>query len=39
MLRVVLIGCAIAAVTLVLIPFQWIAVALRLPAMRRIPGL
>jgi 1-acyl-sn-glycerol-3-phosphate acyltransferase len=39
MLRVVLIGCAIAAVTLVLIPFQWIAVALRLTAMRRIPVL
>jgi lyso-ornithine lipid O-acyltransferase len=39
MLRVVLIGCAIAAVTLVLIPFQWIAVAFRLPAMRRIPVL
>src|SRR5271165_5878526 len=39
MLRVVLIGAAIAVVTIVLIPFQWIAVTLRLPAMRHIPVL
>jgi lyso-ornithine lipid O-acyltransferase len=39
MFRVVLVGAAIAAVTFVLIPFQWVAVALRLPARRRIPVL
>jgi len=39
MLRVIVIGATIAVVTLVLIPFQWIAVTLQLPAMRRIPVL
>ena len=39
MLRVIVIGATIGVVTLVLIPFQWIAVTLRLPAMRRIPVL
>ena len=39
MLRVIVIGAAVAVVTLVLIPFQWIAVTLQLPAMRRIPVL
>jgi lyso-ornithine lipid O-acyltransferase len=39
MFRAVLIGVAIAVVTLVLIPFQWVAVTLGLSAMRRIPVL
>jgi 1-acyl-sn-glycerol-3-phosphate acyltransferase len=37
MLRVILVGAAVGVVTLVLIPFQWIAVTFRLPARRRIP--
>jgi len=37
MLRATLAGAAILAVTLALIPFQWISVALRLPLRRRIP--
>jgi lyso-ornithine lipid O-acyltransferase len=39
MLRVILVGTAVGVVTLVLIPFQWVAVTLRLPARRRIPVL
>lgn len=39
MLRVILVGTAVAVVTLVLIPFQWIAVTFQLPARRRIPVL
>jgi 1-acyl-sn-glycerol-3-phosphate acyltransferase len=39
MFRAILVGTAIAVVTLVLIPFQWAAVALELPARRRIPVL
>ena len=39
MLRVILVGTAILVVTFVLIPFQWIAVTLGLPAQRRIPVL
>jgi lyso-ornithine lipid O-acyltransferase len=39
MLRVVLVGTAIAVVTFALIPVQWIAVTFGLPAQRRIPVL
>jgi 1-acyl-sn-glycerol-3-phosphate acyltransferase len=39
MTRVILVGTAVLVVTFVLIPFQWIAVTLGLPAQRRIPVL
>ena len=37
MIRLVLIGVAIATITVVLIPAQWLSVALRLPTQRSIP--
>jgi 1-acyl-sn-glycerol-3-phosphate acyltransferase len=37
MLRVAVVGAAIAVITVVLIPIQWIAVRLGLPAQRSIP--
>src|SRR5436189_1291835 len=39
MLRAILVIAAVAAITLVLIPFQWISVALKLPTRRSIPVL
>jgi len=39
MLRMIVTGTAFLAITLTLIPFQWLAVALRLPSRRRIPVL
>jgi len=39
MLRVALVGTAIGVITVALIPFQWLAVRMRLPARRRIPVL
>lgn len=37
MLRAALVGAAIGAITVTLIPVQWLAVRLRLPVRRRIP--
>jgi lyso-ornithine lipid O-acyltransferase len=37
MVRAILVAIAVAIVTVVLIPFQWVAVKLALPARRRIP--